>query len=119
MLVVSKGSDTKPIPVPTFLNIDINTVKQQLTDLNLVIGEVTHANSETVPEGCVIQQSIAPKVEVTPGTKIDFIVSDGPIIPEPPEPSQEEQPPEGEQPSGDEPVDPAPAETGDAGEQQP
>ena len=119
VLVVSKGSDTKPIPVPTFLNIDINTVKQQLTDLNLVIGEVTHANSETVPEGCVIQQSIAPKVEVTPGTKIDFIVSDGPIIPEPPEPSQEEQPPEGEQPSGDEPVDPAPAETGDAGEQQP
>ncbi|MBQ1834900.1 MAG: Stk1 family PASTA domain-containing Ser/Thr kinase, partial [Oscillospiraceae bacterium] len=108
VLVVSKGSDTKPIPVPTFLNIDINTVKQQLTDLNLVIGEVTHANSETVPEGCVIQQSIAPKVEVTPGTKIDFIVSDGPIIPEPPEPSQEEQPPEGEQPSGDEPVDPAP-----------
>ena len=119
VLVVSKGSDTKPIPVPTFLNIDINTVKQQLTDLNLVIGEVTHANSETVPEGCVIQQSIAPKVEVTPGTKIDFIVSDGPIIPEPPEPSQEEQPPEGEQPPGDEPVDPAPAETGDAGEQQP
>ena len=119
VLVVSKGSDTKPIPVPTFLNIDINTVKQQLTDLNLVIGEVTHANSETVPEGCVIQQSIAPKVEVTPGTKIDFIVSDGPIIPEPPEPSQEEQPPEGEQPSGDEPVDPVPAETGDAGEQQP
>lgn len=119
VLVVSKGSDTKPIPVPTFLNIDINTVKQQLTDLNLVIGEVTHANSETVPEGCVIQQSIAPKVEVTPGTKIDFIVSDGPIIPEPPEPSQEEQPPEGEQPSGDEPVDPAPAETGDTGEQQP
>lgn len=119
VLVVSKGSDTKPIPVPTFLNIDINTVKQQLTDLNLVIGEVTHANSETVPEGCVIQQSIAPKVEVTPGTKIDFIVSDGPIIPEPPEPSQEEQPPEGEQPSGDEPVDPVPEETGDAGEQQP
>ena len=119
VLVVSKGSDTKPIPVPTFLNIDINTVKQQLTDLNLVIGEVTHANSETVPEGCVIQQSIAPKVEVTPGTKIDFIVSDGPIIPEPPEPSQEEQPPEGEQPSGDEPVDPVPAETGDTGEQQP
>jgi len=119
VLVVSKGSDTKPIPVPTFLNIDINTVKQQLTDLNLVIGEVTHANSETVPEGCVIQQSIAPKVEVTPGTKIDFIVSDGPIIPEPPEPSQEEQPPEGEQPPGDEPVDPAPAETGDTGEQQP
>ena len=119
VLVVSKGSDTKPIPVPTFLNIDINTVMQQLTDLNLVIGEVTHANSETVPEGCVIQQSIAPKVEVTPGTKIDFIVSDGPIIPEPPEPSQEEQPPEGEQPSGDEPVDPAPAETGDTGEQQP
>ncbi|MBQ5535248.1 MAG: Stk1 family PASTA domain-containing Ser/Thr kinase [Oscillospiraceae bacterium] len=119
VLVVSKGSDTKPIPVPTFLNIDINTVKQQLTDLNLVIGEVTHANSETVPEGCVIQQSIAPKVEVTPGTKIDFIVSDGPIIPEPPEPSQEEQPPEGEQPSGDEPVDPAPAESGDTGEQQP
>ena len=119
VLVVSKGSDTKPIPVPTFLNIDINTVKQQLTDLNLVIGEVTHANSETVPEGCVIQQSIAPKVEVTPGTKIDFIVSDGPIIPEPPEPSQEEQPPEGEQPSGDDPVDPAPAETGDTGEQQP
>ena len=119
VLVVSKGSDTKPIPVPTFLNIDINTVMQQLTDLNLVIGEVTHANSETVPEGCVIQQSIAPKVEVTPGTKIDFIVSDGPIIPEPPEPSKEEQPSEGEQPSGDEPVDPAPAETGDTGEQQP
>ena len=92
VLVVSKGSDTKPIPVPTFTNIDIETVRQQLSDLNLTIGQVTHANSETVPKDCIIQQSLAPKTEVAPGTVIDFIVSDGPIVPEPPQPGSDTEP---------------------------
>ena len=103
VLVVSKGSDTKPIPVPTFTNIDIETVRQQLSDLNLTIGQVTHANSETVPKDCIIQQSLPPKTEVAPGTVIDFIVSDGPIVPEPPQPGSDTEP---VQPSDETPEDP-------------
>ena len=78
-LVVSKGSEKKSIPVITFTGSDIEIVRQQATQMGLVVGDVS-SRADVSPIGTVLEQSIAPNTDVKEGTVITFVVSSGPDV---------------------------------------
>ena len=78
-LVVSKGSEKKSIPVITFTGSDIEIVRQQATQMGLVVGDVS-SRADISPIGTVLEQSIAPNTDVKEGTVITFVVSSGPDV---------------------------------------
>ena len=80
-LVVSKGEQPKPVTVLSFLGIDIEIVRQQVTQTGLVVGEVTQLASDE-PYGTVIEQSISAETKVDAGTTINFVISEGPAMPD-------------------------------------
>ena len=80
-LVVSKGEEPKPVTVLSFIGIDIEIVRQQVTQTGLVVGEVTQRASDE-PYGTVIDQSISAETKVDAGTTINFVISEGPAMPD-------------------------------------
>ena len=74
-LYISKGVEAKPVAVPTCTGFDIETVRQNLTQLGLVCGEVTYDETSSVPYGVVIWQSVAANETVDSGTAINLTVS--------------------------------------------
>ena len=80
-LVVSKGEQPKPVTVLSFMGIDIEIVRQQVTQTGLVVGEVTQRASDE-PYGTVIEQSINAETKVDAGTTINFVISEGPAMPD-------------------------------------
>ena len=80
-LVVSKGEQPKPVTVLSFIGIDIEIVRQQVTQTGLVVGEVTQRASDE-PYGTVIDQSISAETLVDAGTTINFVISEGPAMPD-------------------------------------
>ena len=80
-LVVSKGEEPKPVTVLSFIGIDIEIVRQQATQSGLVVGEVTQRASDE-PYGTVIDQSINAETKVDAGTTINFVISEGPAMPD-------------------------------------
>ena len=78
-LVISKGSAKKPVTVITFTGSDIEIVRQQATQMGLVVGDVTE-RADVSPAGTVLEQSIAPETDVKEGTTITFVVSSGPDV---------------------------------------
>ena len=81
---VPKGSDItitvslgkKPVKVTNVVNADESTAKSALETLGLKV-TVTYEYSDTVAEGKVISQSIAPNSEVESGSSITIVVSKG------------------------------------------
>lgn len=80
-LVVSKGEQPKPVKVLSFIGIDIEIVRQQVTQTGLVVGEVKQRASDE-PYGTVIDQSISAETQVDAGTTINFVISEGPAMPD-------------------------------------
>ena len=80
-LVVSKGEQPKPVTVLSFIGIDIEIVRQQVTQTGLVVGEVKQRASDE-PYGTVIDQSINAETKVDAGTTINFVISEGPAMPD-------------------------------------
>ena len=78
-LVVSKGSEKKTVTVITFTGSDIDIVRQQATQMGLVVGDVS-SRADVSPIGTVLEQSIAPNTDVKEGTTITFVVSSGPDV---------------------------------------
>ena len=78
-LVVSKGSEKKTVTVITFTGSDIDIVRQQATQMGLVVGDVS-SRADVSPIGTVLEQSIAPNTDVKEGTVITFVVSSGPDV---------------------------------------
>ena len=80
-LVVSKGEEPKPVTVISFIGIDIEIVRQQATQSGLVVGKVT-TRASNQPYGTVIEQSISDGTSVDTGTTINFVISEGPAMPD-------------------------------------
>lgn len=78
-LVVSKGSEKMSVTVITFTGSDIDIVRQQATQMGLVVGDVS-SRADVSPIGTVLEQSIAPNTVVKEGTTITFVVSSGPDV---------------------------------------
>ena len=77
-LYVSKGPEVETRQVPQLLGQTEEWAVELLKNAELVSGQVTKANSDTVPEGCIISQSINAGEQVELGSTVDYVVSTGP-----------------------------------------
>ncbi|MCI1999092.1 MAG: protein kinase [Clostridia bacterium] len=76
ILVVSKGQENSKIVVPEFVGKDISTVKSEIDDAGLSLGNISKKDSDAVKDK-VISQSVASGTEVEKGTSVDFVISSG------------------------------------------
>ena len=74
-IVVSLGPE--PVPVPDVVGLPQATAQQQIIDADLVVGNVSTAFSDTVPDGSVISQNPTGGTEVLPGSAVDLVISSG------------------------------------------
>lgn len=79
-IVVSNGNEIKLTTVPNITNIPESEAIKALYDAKLAPGNVTKENSDTIPQGSVIRQTVAANSEAEEGTKIDYVVSEGPAV---------------------------------------
>ena len=108
-LEISAGPEIKYVTMPQLVGDTIRTAKAKLDGKNLVIGNVDESPDEA-PAGDVIWQSMAAGESVPERTRINLIISSGPIESPPPEEVAEETPPE----EGGEAV--TPPDNGEGGE---
>lgn len=80
-LVISLGPEIKMVTVDSYVGMNIDTVRSQLSGLS--IGTVTEAEDES-EVGTILEQSLNAGTEVEEGTKINFVVSKGIEEPEQP-----------------------------------
>jgi serine/threonine-protein kinase len=77
-LVISAGPEEFPIPNVT--NVDLETATELLTRDGFVVGTVSEQDSQDIPTGVVISQSLPAGTEQPPGTVVDLVVSSGPLF---------------------------------------
>ncbi len=75
----STGPKIDYVKVPTLVNLTPIQVSSKLGD-DLKLGKITYENSDTVEAGKIISQSIASGTSVVVGTKINLVISLGPVI---------------------------------------
>jgi len=80
-IVVSSGLKVVPATVPYLMNMTLEDASNAITAVKLVLQGVEDGYSDTVPEGLVMFQSIAPTEDVPQGTGIIIQVSKGPSQP--------------------------------------
>lgn len=81
-LYVSKGPAVETVAVPKMEGQTADWANELLISAGLLSGEITEEHSDTVPEGCVISQSVAAGEQAEVGTAVDYVVSLGPKAPE-------------------------------------
>ncbi len=77
-LVVSLGP--RPIFVPSLDQLAPPAAQTLLESEGLFLGTVTNANSDTIPAGLTISQSVAPNSQVAFESNVDITVSSGPAL---------------------------------------
>lgn len=86
-VVVSKGEEL--IAVPDLVGQARADAEARLEAVGLAVGAITRSDSETIPEGSVIEVVLEPgQTEAEPGEAIDLLISTGPMsraVPEVPE----------------------------------
>jgi serine/threonine-protein kinase len=76
LLIYSKGPESKPVTVPSFLEKEVTAAAAEAEALGLVVGQHQYVYSDK-PDGQVIDQSIAAETVVEEGATIVFTVSRG------------------------------------------
>ena len=80
-LYVSLGPAPVLRTVPDLFNITEEEARQRLADANLNPGDISHENHDTVPAGYVIRQSVPANESLEEGSRVSFVISDGPAVP--------------------------------------
>jgi len=93
-LVLSLGPETLEVDMPNLLGLTLEQAEKKMAMRHLEKGNVTHENSDTVPEGQIMDQYPDADTKVKEGTKVNMQISLGPKQPaqQPatePEPSDE------------------------------
>lgn len=70
-------ADAETVQVPDVVDLTRDQANAQLTDLGFIVG-FELADSDTVEEGVVMEQSLAANTEANPGSNITLTVSSGP-----------------------------------------
>ena len=87
-MVVSKGPEEKPFPMPDLVGKDQSMATSIITTSNLTLGQVRPEFDDTVEEGKVVSQYPLKDTPVTEGTTVNLVVSKGPdpatLPPDPP-----------------------------------
>ncbi|ELC8372225.1 Stk1 family PASTA domain-containing Ser/Thr kinase [Clostridium perfringens] len=76
-VVFSKGKEIKKVSVPSLVNMNIDSVKNNLNDIGLKLGEVKYEYSDSVQQGQVISQSPNANEPVDEGSKVSITISKG------------------------------------------
>ena len=84
-VIISNGPEIKTVKVPAILGLTEKKAIQKLEAAGLKKGEVTTDYSDTYPKGQVMSQSKGEGTELDSGTAIDFVVSLGAGVVDPPE----------------------------------
>lgn len=78
-LYVSKGAETNYSAMINVVGFAESEAKRKLLGANFVVGTITREYSDTVPEGCVIRQSVEPGTSTAQRyTAVGLVVSLGP-----------------------------------------
>lgn len=77
-VIISTGASTTAVEVPDIRLQTETDAKAMLTANNLSWSTVSEEYSDTVPIGCVVNQSYAPGTSVPEGTSVSFTLSAGP-----------------------------------------
>ena len=75
-LAVSDGPEMAI--VPDVIDTPLADAETAITDVKLIVGEITHAYDFVIPAGNVIRQSIAGGESIIINNEIDLVISDGP-----------------------------------------
>jgi beta-lactam-binding protein with PASTA domain len=76
-VVISRGKER--FQVPDVLGATLEEATSQLTDANLVVGDVTEKHNGKYDEGTIADMSIDPGTRVKGGITIDLVISKGPV----------------------------------------
>ena len=82
-LVVSSGSATSTVKVPSLLNKSQEAAQAALEAVGLKLGSVDTAHSDSVEEGLVISQQYEKGTELEEGASVSITISSGPEQQEP------------------------------------
>ncbi len=74
-LVVNIRQGAELVLVPDFIGLDFNSVKEELSEHGLVLGDVDYVEDQTVLPETILSQSLVPGMEVLQDTEISFTVS--------------------------------------------
>lgn len=77
-IVMSNGSEVKETNVPSIAGMTEAQAINALNTAKLSPGTATHQYDDTVKQGYVISQSVPKDSKVDEGTKVDYVISDGP-----------------------------------------
>ena len=80
VIVLSKGKATVYVKVPALTGMTKKQASSALKGVNLKLGNVSEAYSDTVPAGQVISQSVKKNTEVEENTTVDVTISKGPEV---------------------------------------
>jgi len=68
------------VKVPNVVGKTQAAAQSAITSAGLVVGTVTRAHSDTVPQGCVISQGLPAGTPAVGGSSVDLVVSSGPPV---------------------------------------
>ena len=73
-----EGETPQQVTVPNVTLLPLAQAEAAILGADLLIGSQTQANSESVPAGSVLFQSPVAGIQVSPGTRVNLVVSRGP-----------------------------------------
>lgn len=74
-IVVSEGPELKFVTVPSLLGKNIDEAKKDLKNCKLSLGTISYSVDNNYPDGVVIDQDVAPAVQVKEGTIINITIN--------------------------------------------
>jgi serine/threonine-protein kinase len=77
-IIVSVGPEA--FPIPYVLDIETERAIYVVEESGFVLGQLLEVNDESIPRGFVISQNPVAGTKMSPGTKVDLVVSKGPSL---------------------------------------
>ena len=77
-IIVSVGPEA--FPIPYVLDIETERAIYVVEESGFILGQLLEVNDEGIPRGFVISQNPVAGTKMSPGTKVDLVISKGPSL---------------------------------------
>ena len=77
-IIVSVGPEA--FPIPYVLDIETERAIYVVEESGFILGQLLEVNDESIPRGFIISQNPVAGTKMSPGTKVDLVVSKGPSL---------------------------------------
>ena len=77
-IIVSVGPEA--FPIPYVLDIETERAIYVIEESGFILGQLLEVNDESIPRGFVISQNPVAGTKMSPGTKVDLVISKGPSL---------------------------------------